>query len=327
MTLYGPAVLLVVFGLLLAALDVLLLVLTPWLLKRLARAAAGQRTEAILLIRSAPVVLAAFVTAFVFLPAWWIHEPPNTGETPSALLLGLASLAALPLLQGLYRGLRMFVKTRDRLLLWRGRGRNTSQVEAPFEVLEVTSEDLALCVGGYLKPTIYASADVMRHLEPEEFRAALAHEVSHARRRDPLRLLWLGSCPDFLQLFRLDGPWRRAFSRACEFAADAGASRGNPEVALDLASALLKVARLRTFRPLNAEALADVAVSSAYSSREDLKARVEALANPCSDAVVPGFRIRPWMWAAAALILCAAGMLSSEHVHAVSEEIGRVLAP
>lgn len=327
MTIYGAAVLLVVFGLLLAAFDVLLLALTPWLFQRLARVAAGRRTEAILLLRSAPVALAALATVLVFLPAWWIQEPQNTGETASPLLIGMALFAALPLLQGLYRGARMFVKTRDRLLIWRGRGRNTPQVEAPYEVLEVTSEDLALCVGGYLKPTIYASADVMRHLEPEEFKAALAHEVSHAKRRDPLRLLWLGSCPDFLQLFRLDDPWRRAFSRACEFAADAGASRGNPEVALDLASALLKVARLRTFRPLSAEALADVAVSSAFSSRVDLQARVEALANPSSEASAPGVGVRPWMWAAAAVLLCAAGVIASEHVHAVTEEIGRILAP
>ncbi len=323
MTLYGAAVLLVIFGALLAALDVLLLALTPWLLGRLTRRAPPRGTDAILLIRSAPVLTAAAAAVLVFLPAWWTHEPENTGETASALLLGLALLSALPLVQGLYRGARMFVKTRDRLLIWRGRGRNPPRVEAPFEVLEVTSEDLALCVGGYLRPTIYASADVMRSLEPEEFTAALAHEVSHATRRDPLRLLWLGSCPDFLRLFGLDGPWRLAFSRACEFAADAGASRGNPEVALDLASALLKVARLRTFRPLSAEALADVAVSSAFSTRVDLEARVQALANPRPEPT--GFRPRPWMFAAALLLLCAAGALASEHAHALTEEVGRFL--
>ncbi|HQZ16217.1 MAG TPA: hypothetical protein PLD86_04990, partial [Vicinamibacteria bacterium] len=244
MTLYGAAVLLVVFGALLAALDLLLLALTPWLLRSLIPSAPDRRSDAILIIRSAPVLAAAAVAALVFLPAWWTHEPENTGETASALLLGLALLSALPLLQGLFRGARMFVRTRDRLLIWRGRGRNPPRVEAPYEVLEVTSGDLALCVGGYLRPTIYASAEVIRSLDPEEFNAALAHEVSHAARRDPLRLLWLGSCPDFLRLFGLDRPWRLAFSRACEFAADAGASRGNPEVALDLASALLTVARL-----------------------------------------------------------------------------------
>ena len=325
MTLYGASALLVVFGVVMAALDVLLLALTPWLFDRLARTAPGRRTDAILLLRSLPVGLAAASTALVFLPAWWRHEPQGTGETVSAFLIALALLAILPLLQGVYRAGLMFVKTRDRLLVWRGRG-HPSQVDAPFEVVEVRSEDLALCVGGYLRPTIYASTEVMKSLEPEEFEAALAHEVSHARRRDPLRLLWLGSCPDFLQLFRLDGPWRRAFSRSCEFAADAGASRGNPEAALDLASALLKVARLRTFKPFSAEVLADVAVSSAFSSLVDLEARVEALANPRPEAATAGSGWRPWMFAAMLLLLCAGGAMASEQVHAIAEEVGRLLA-
>ena len=326
MTLYGASVLLVIFGILMAALDVLLLASTPWLFERLSRTAPGQRTDAILLIRSLPVGLAAAATALVFLPAWWRHEPQGSGETASAFLVALALLAVLPILQGLYRAVLMFVKTRDRLLIWRGRG-NASQVHAPFEVVEVRSEDLALCVGGYLRPTIYASAEVMKSLEPEEFEAALAHEVSHAMRRDPLRLLWLGSCPDFLQLFGLDRPWRRAFSRACEFAADAGASGGNPEVALDLASALLKVARLRRFRPLSAEALADVAVASAFSSRVDLEARVEALANPRSEAATAGSGWHPWMLLAMLVLLGAGGAMASEHVHSIAEGVGRFLAP
>ena len=327
MTGYGVAVLLVVFGALTAALDLVLLFLTPWLFGRLGRLAVSRRSDAILLLRSAPVVLAAALTLLVFLPSWWIHEPAETGETASALLLGLALLAALPLLRGLYRGAQMFVRTRERLVTWRGRGRNTPQAGTSFEVLEVRSEDLALCVGGYLRPTIYASADVVRSLEPEEFKAALAHEASHARRRDPLRLLWLGSCPDFLQLLGLDRAWRGAFARACEFAADAGASRGNPEAALDLASALLKVARLRAFPAIGADALADVAVSPAFTSRADLQARVEALANPAPEPKAPGLGLRPWMWAAAILVLCAAGVAASEQVHAIAEGVGRFLAP
>jgi hypothetical protein len=326
MTLYGAAVLLVVCGLLLAFLDVLLLVLTPWLFRRLARVAPGLRTDAIVLLRSSPIVLAALVTTLVFLPAWWTHEPRNTGETASRFLLALVLFATLPFLQGLYRAVLMFVKTRDRLRSWRQRSRNSS-VLSPFRVIEVKSPDLALCVGGFLRPTIYASTGVMTALDPEEFSAALAHEVSHAKTRDPLRLLWMGSCPDFLRLFRLDDPWRRAFSTACEFAADAGASRGKPEVALDLASALLKVARLRTFRPLSAAAMGGVAVSPAFSSGLDLAARVEELAHPSFEASAIGPAWRPWMFAAALVALCAVGALASEHAHALAEGLGRFLAP
>ena len=325
MTLHGLALLCVMFGLLLATLDLGLAALTPFLLGRLRTFAPSRRATAILMVRFAPVLSAVALTLLVVVPSWWRFEPVETGETASMALLAFAGLALLPVLQGLYRGARMFVKTRDRLLLWRGRGRHAACVQAPFEVVEVKSADLALCVGGYLQPTIYASTDVITLLEPEEFSAALAHEISHANARDPLRLLWMGSCPDYLQLFRLDHPWRRAFSTACEFAADAGASRGNPEVALDLASALLKVARLRSFKPLTAEALADVAVSSAFSSRVELEARVEALADP-PEAFSSASRLHPWVFAAALLALCAASTFAYESVHALTEDVGWFLS-
>jgi len=326
MTLYGAAVLLVVFGALLVVLDGLLLAATPWLLAQLSRSAAGVRTDRILLIRSLPAVLAVATTFLVFLPGWWRYEPPDSGETASFFLLTLAAFSALPVVVGLYRAVRMFVRTRDRLLFWQRWGRSAAGASGSFRVVEVNSADLALCVGGYLRPTIFASTEVVKSLEPEELEAALAHEVSHARSRDPLRLLWLGSCPDFLQLLRLDDPWRRAFASASEFAADAGASHGDPEVALDLASALLKVARLRSFAMTPTEGLGDVAVSSAFSTRADLQARVEALANPDRGTVLGSAGLRPWMFVAALLVLGATGALASEPVHTLVEQVGRFLA-
>jgi Zn-dependent protease with chaperone function len=321
-------VFLVVFGATMAALDLLLLALTPRILAASARMAPSLRADSILLARSAPVLAAFLLCACVLLPAWIRHEPADSGEKVSATLLGLTLLTLLPLLEGARRGARTFMKTRDRLLAWRRRGRNTGSVQAPFEVLEVKGEDLALCVGGYLKPTIYASTEVMESLEPEEFSAALAHEVSHASARDPLRLLWMGSCPDFLQLFRLDAPWRRAFSRACEFAADEGASRGDRVLALDLASALLKVARLKTFSPMSAEVLTDVAVSSAFSSPADIEARVKALADPPAETSPrANWSLRPWMLAVMMSALCGASVLASAQVHALTEAFGAFLAP
>ncbi len=327
MTLYGTALLLAVFGLLMAASDLLLLAATPSLLAVFARLRPKQRAQAMMVARFAPSGLAALLTVLVFLPAWCRHEPSNTGELASFGLLTLAALAVLPILQGLLRAARMFLRTRDLLLLWRRQGRSTSRAQTPIEIVEVKCEDLALCVGGYLTPTIYASAQVVKSLAPQEFSAALAHEMSHARARDPLRLLSMSSCPDFLQLFRLDVAWRRGFASACEFAADAGASRGNPEVALNLASALLKVARLPTLRPLAAPAMIDMAVSSAFSSPGDLEARVRALVSAPGEETVEGFVLGPWIFLAATVLMGVAGLVASPQVHALTEGVGRLLAP
>ena len=155
----------------------------------------------------------------------------------------------------------------------------------------------------------------------------MAHEVSHASARDPLRLLFMGSCPDFLGLFRLDERWRLAFASACEFAADEGASRGNREAALDLASALIKVARLRASRPSTAGAMIDVAVSSAFPSGLDLEGRVRALVNLRGEQTGDAFVLRSWVLVAAIVVICGAGLMGSAQVQAATEGVGRLLAP
>jgi hypothetical protein len=51
---------------------------------------------------------------------------------------------------------------------------------SPFEVVEMKSDDLGLSVGGYRRPTIYASAEMTKSLNPAGLDAALAHEATRA---------------------------------------------------------------------------------------------------------------------------------------------------
>ncbi|MEO8359435.1 MAG: M56 family metallopeptidase [Vicinamibacteria bacterium] len=326
MSVYGLSVLFVVFGAMLAAFNAFLFVLTPRLLDWLGRVKPTQRAHSTLLVRSFPVFAAFLLSVLVFAPAWLRQEPSNTGETVSLGMAILAALALLPIAHGMVRATSMFRRTRTRLRTWRRRGYSAARAGTPYEVFEVRSADLALCVGGYLKPTIYASAEVMRTLDPAELEAALAHETKHGETRDPVRLLWMASCPDFLRLLRLDEPWRRAFARACEFAADAGASHGKPEVAIDLASALLKVARLRTFSLKREDAFAEVAVSSAFSSEADLEERVRALAEPLADTPGTNWTLRPWMFVVTSVALLGFGIVASEQVHELTEAVATFLA-
>lgn len=326
MTLYGSGLLTVIFGAILLAFDLALFLLTPSLTGALARMAPERRASAVLAARFAPLAAATFLSAFVVLPSWWRFEPKDSGEQASPLLILLAVVALLPLLQGAGRAALILLRTRHRLLFWRGRGRARAMDGSPYEVVEVQSPDLSLCVGGYFRPTIFASNEVVDSLEPAELSAALAHEVSHAQAHDPLRLLWMRSCPDFLHLFGLDEAWRHAFSSASEFAADAEASAGDPGVALELASALLKVARLSALRLSAPDAEGEVAVSSAFSSRADLEARVLALSGPGFKGAGAG-PSPAWVLAVAGLGCFAALALGAEQVHGLAEGLGRFLAP
>ncbi len=328
MTLYGAALLTVMLGALMAALDLALFALSPLLLRALARVSRARRARTILMVRSLPVVASLIVIGLVVLPAWMAHEPANTGEVASPLLLLLAGLSLLPFVAGLVRGARMLLRTRERLSSWRQRALGRHESAAPCEVLEVAGADVAVCVGGYFRPTIYASTDVVDALEPAELKAVLAHETAHAHARDPLRLLWMASCPDFLRAFGQDEDWRREFARACEFAADESACRRGPDAALDLATGLLKVARLRLFPDSSATALAGVAVSSAFASREDIETRVRALLEDVEpEPPRRGGRSRALVTLALGLALWGGGLSVSEHVHGWTEVVGSILAP
>ena len=324
MTLYGACVLAVVFGASLAAFDVVLALAGLSLRARVERLEVARRADAILLLRYLPLILADVLMLGVFVPAWWRFEPTQTGEEASILLVVAAVVALLPIGHGAWRARRIYRATHDRLRVWT-LDANPSRTARGYEVLEVPHHDLGLCVGGYFKPAIYASREVLDALDPDELRAALAHETSHAHAKDPLRLLAMGGCPDFLQMFGLDGAWRRAFARACELRADAEASRGNKAMALDLASALVKVARLNG---VNGARLKGVALAGVSESAADLEFRVRALASSDSGVEAEGNRIAigPWLVAAMAIV-AGAGWVAGPRVHAITEQVGRFLAP
>jgi Zn-dependent protease with chaperone function len=325
MTFYGVCVLAVVFGLLLAAFDLALFVAGSTLRARVERVAVERRTQTILFLRYLPVLLATATLLFVFVPAWVRFEPAETGEGASILLVAAALLALLPSIFGGHRALRVLRNTHDRLRRWTLDAIGSRSARG-FEVLEVRRLEMGLCVGGYLRPAIYASRQVIDLLEPDELNAALAHETSHARAKDPLRILAMGACPDFLNLFGLDGAWRRQFARTCELAADADASRGNPHVALDLASALVKVARLREVK--SPVPLTDLAVAGVSESAADLEFRVRTLAGVDSGHGRAAERpLVPRLLVAMAAVLAAGGYLVGSRVHDVTEYVGRFLAP
>lgn len=317
--------LVVVFGAILAAFDLALLLAGVFLRARLDRTAVQGRPDAILFLRFLPFTLALTLLVVVFVPAWLRFEPAHTDEQASILLVAAAAIALLPAIYGGHRAARILRRTNELLRLWT-RDAFASRVTRGCEVIEVRRHDMGLCVGGYFRPAIYASRDVIDLLEPEEFKAALAHETSHARAKDPLRLLLMGACPDFLHLFGFDEAWRREFARACELAADAGASEGNPALALDLASALVKVARFNG--PGSARGFGDVVVAGVSEASADLEFRVRALTetDPTNAGATRRLSFHRFL-APAVFGLASIGYLAGPNVHTIAEHVGRLLAP
>ncbi len=95
----------------------------------------------------------------------------------------------------------------------------------------------AFCLG-WLRPRIYLSQGALDALDAAEREAVIAHELHHARRRDPLRLLLARSLGEGLFFLPVLGRLAERYAALAELAADEAAveaSRG-PQ---PLASALL----------------------------------------------------------------------------------------
>jgi Zn-dependent protease with chaperone function len=140
--------------------------------------------------------------------------------------------------------------------------------------------------------------------------AAIAHESGHLAARDNLKRAALRACRDSLTIFPCGVSLDRAWAAASESAADEHAAKGEGAVALDLASALVKIARLvpegiKPTMPASALLLGDGADGIAQRVRR--LARLATIDNVSSGGSV--FDSKAWPWACFAAILISAILL------------------
>lgn len=98
---------------------------------------------------------------------------------------------------------------------------------------------VAFCAGAW-RPALYISVGAVEALSGAELDAVIAHERSHARRRDPLRALLRGATAEVLFFLPVVRWWHKSRGVAAELAADRAAisAAGVPA----LAGALLHLA-------------------------------------------------------------------------------------
>jgi beta-lactamase regulating signal transducer with metallopeptidase domain len=98
-------------------------------------------------------------------------------------------------------------------------------------------------VGGW-RPQVVTAECVISACSPDEFRQVVAHEAAHVSARDNLKLLLLLACPDALAWTALGAALSERWRTQAEFEADQRATGNDPRKRVELASALIKVARL-----------------------------------------------------------------------------------
>jgi len=289
----------------------------------IARFKAPAAARVLLVLRLMPGVVSVFFTLALFLPAHWRLEPAGADESAGYSLMLLAGLGALILLMTAWRTLAALRTTG-----WIGRAWLKRSERAPVDatgvpIYHVTDPAPIVSLVGVVRPRLFVSRPVLQTLTGPELDASIAHELAHYRAGDNLKRVLVACSPDVLILAgvgrRVEDQWRAAL----EFAADADAVGEDRQRALDLVSALVKVARLMPARKASV-----VAVGSSLYDGALLSARIGRLLEPAgttrsSLAVLP-----MWPVSLAGLALFAA-LLPSQTVwlvvHLATEGLVRFL--
>jgi hypothetical protein len=101
-----------------------------------------------------------------------------------------------------------------------------------------------IAIVGIFRPRLFISRRVLSVLTNEELAAAIAHESGHLIARDNLKRGLLRACRDALLIIPSGRSLDRAWAEAAETAADEYAAQAGPSSSLDLAAALVKIARM-----------------------------------------------------------------------------------
>jgi hypothetical protein len=289
-----------VAGLALAALA------APAALRRIAASGANPRRAGrqALALRLLPLLLAAIAVGGLCVPSYMQLEPRGDIERVGlgallAALVGFA-LAGFALARLAWAAFRSWRFGR----LCRRQGERMEA--AGSHVLVLPADGPMMALAGILRPQLLMTRPLWERLTPAQLQAGLGHEHAHLRARDNLKRLLLLAAPAIgSRLAAIESAW----ARYAEWSADDRAVAGDERRSLDLASALLAVARMGPAPRLDAPAasfLAPSPLTGSGASPRDLADRIERLLAPPAP-VAPPTADRLWApacaWTAASALM------------------------
>jgi hypothetical protein len=298
------------------ATSVLVALAAPALARRAGRYAPAARATLLFQLRVLPAVFAAACALGIALPIYLVFEPRDNSEETFARTLIVAAVAGgLLLARAAWRAAEAWRATVAISRDWQARGRRLHTVDSPIPVFGIDESFPTVAVVGFSQPVLFIAERVLRECTTEEVRAMILHECAHIAQRDNLKRFLMRACPDLL---RRDGTLERAWTSAAEEAADARAVAGHPGFAVELAQALIRVARLAP-RPSTLQ------FASAFYLGGSIESRVRHLLEPEQSLPDPS---RPLGCVLALTMIGAlAGIvvLSAPALHQLMETVVRIL--
>lgn len=277
-----------------------------------ARYAPHIRAGLLFRLRVLPGLCAAVFGFAIALPTFVAFEPYDTDEPLPRALIVLAVFGAALLARGAWRVYSAWRATASLAAEWKRAGRPLAGLHSRVPVYAITVPYPIVAVAGVVRPVLFIADRLLDECSSAEVRAMIAHETSHIRTFDNARRFVLCACPD---LFGDRSRLTRAWKDAAEEAADEDVAR-TPAHALDLAQALIRVARLV---PPCTPALA-----STFYAGGRIDGRVRRLVTPPAYDMVPVV-LRGWVLGVAGLVVAGAFVLGAPVIHQLMEAAVRLV--
>jgi hypothetical protein len=256
------------------------------------------------LLRIAPLVLTLVAVLAFCVPSYLWLEPQAAQEKVGVLcvlmaVLGVALWApALKRVIGAVRGTNRYLTECER----HGRKINVPGADSP--ALLLSDKAPVLAVAGVFRPQLLISRRVLRGLSSEQREAALRHEHAHRTSGDNLKRFLILLSPEVVPFMASFSGLERAWSRCTEWAADDEATAGDPQRALSLASALVRVAKM------GSHPRAGYLSCSLVGGSQELSERVDRLLRPQPRPEKPVKEVVRFLAGASALIGSAVAVIA-----------------
>jgi Zn-dependent protease with chaperone function len=243
--LLGLAVALAAFAVATVVASAALAGLWPAVISAAGRSTSRSRARLLYALRLVPAALGA-TAAFVLASAWVRFEPRGTSEAAGLSLTAVVGLGLALWAAAAWRGVRAWRAGRDLARRWTAGGTSLRLPGVALPVFRIAHPWPVVCVVGAVRPRLFVAETVLDACTPGELASVLAHEAGHVASRDNLKRLVAKFLPDALHWIPAGRALDKAWETASEAAADARAAAARPGGSLDLAAALVRVARLAT---------------------------------------------------------------------------------
>ena len=222
-------------------------------------------------LRMAPAAITLFLVIGFCVPSYVWLEPDIASERVGFACLLAALLGTAVWAVALLRGFSSVARTARYMRVCRRNGVVTTVGQDLAQVLVLNDDVPLMAVAGVMHPCLVVSRSVMDALSEEQKEAAFRHETAHRISRDNLKKFLFLLAPDILPFVSGLSSLERGWAKFTEWAADDQAVDGDPQRALSLASALVKVAKM------GVHPTPSYLLSSLVDDDRDLETRVDRL--------------------------------------------------